>query len=421
MEKIRFAGLDINKISIVQLLLNKTMLLGYVLLVFACIGIYEIFDVRYFSAAANAHASGLNPTDPALKEAMRLAVFGDVGEVNRNIPWTLFIVNYMYMIYTGSGVIFLVALAELMNFNLIAKAAAGFMVIGISMVFAGLFTIATDLNMLNMVWMVLTPNLNAGMWLMLPLYCTYIPFVLFEIYLVLTHKREWAKRLALPILVLSIGVDLIEYYIQAKLFYEYGTSSLDRISLFDVLFFIISAFVSSLGIMGIISFFAHRSKTEYKGLMDIIRRAMLFFVSLLGLYEIFGYMTVDKDWAFLILFGPFRYVYFTGYIFLTLALPFLCIVKARQPIFTLVASISVVIGGFVGRYLFVYGGNANPMSNRFGLGYEKYDFYALSKSFNYVAPHLGEIFIVVGSVGVVIMIYKLFDTLFSVNELREHH
>ena len=81
----------------------------------------------------------------------------------------------------------------------------------------------------------------------------------------------------------------------------------------------------------------------------------------------------------------------------------------------------VIIGGFAGRYLFVYGGNANPMSNRFGMGYEKYDFYALPKSFNYVAPHLGEILIVVGSIGVCIIIYKLFDNLFSVGELREHH
>ncbi|MBN2831981.1 MAG: polysulfide reductase, partial [Campylobacterales bacterium] len=130
MEKITFMGLEINKISIFGLLFNKTMLLGYFFMALAMVGIYEIFDVRYFSAAANAHASGLNPTDPALKEAMRLAVFGDVGEVNRNIPWTLFIVNYMYMIYTGSGVIFIVALAELMGFHVIAKAAAGFMAVG---------------------------------------------------------------------------------------------------------------------------------------------------------------------------------------------------------------------------------------------------------------------------------------------------
>ena len=422
MEKINFLGLEINKISFWELFFNKTMFLAYFLLLFAVFGIYEIFDVRYFSAAANAHASGLDPTSPALKEAMRLAVFGDVGEVNRNSPWTLFIVNYMYMIYTGSGVIFLVALAELMNFNLVAKAAAGFMVVGISMVFAGLFTIATDLNMLNMLWMFITPNLNAGMWLMLPLYCIYIPFILFEIYLVLTNKRALAKRLALPILILSIGVDLIEYFIQAKLFSMNTARHLWTEFPFLTFYFIISAFVSSLGIMGIVSYLAHRNKAEYEPMMELLRQAMLFFVSILGVYEIFGYMTVDRDWTFLILFGPFKYVYFVGYIFLTLALPFLLIVRQGKPsLWTLLASISVVIGGFIGRYLFVYGGNANPMSNRFGLGYEKYDFYALSKSFNYIAPHLGEICIVIGSVGVVLAIFKLFDVLFSVTLLREHH
>lgn len=421
MEKIKFIGLDINKVGLKELFFNPTMIVAYAFIVLALFGIYEIFDVRYFSAAANAHASGINPTDPALKEAMRLAVFGHIGEINRTSPWTLFIVNYMYMIYTGSGIIFLVALAELMNIHLIAKAAAGFMVIGISMVFAGLFTIATDLNMLNMLWMVYTPNMGAGMWLMLPLYCLYIPFVLFEIYLVLTHNQTWAKRLALPILLLSIVVDLIEYYIQAKLFSMNTARHLWTEFPVLTFYFIISAFVSSLGVMGILTFLSHRNRPEYPAFMEWIRKALLVFVSLLGLYEILAYMTVDKDWAFLILFGPFRAVYFLGYIFLTLTLPFLCVVKPQKPIFTLLASIFVVIGGYVGRYLFVYGGNANPMSNRFGIGYEKYDFYAVSKSFNYIAPHLGEILIVVGSIGVVLAIYKLFDTIFSVSELRESH
>lgn len=420
METVTFAGIEINKISLKRLFFRKTMLFAYLLLAIALVGIYELFELRYFTVAASAHDAGLDPSNPALREAMKEAVFGTVGEIDRNLPWTILIANYMYMIYTGSGVIFLVALAELMNFKLVGKAAAGFMVAGISMIFAGLFTIATDLNMLHMHWMLLTPNLKAGMWLMLPLYCTYIPFVLFEIYLLLTNKRDLAKRLALPILVLSIGVDLVEYYIQAKLFSMNTARHLWTEFPALTFYFIISAFVSSLGVMGINTYLVHRKKPEYEELMDLIRRAMLFFVFVLGLYEIIGYMTVDKDWAFLILFGPFSAVYFLGYILLTLALPFLFILKPGKPIFTLIASFFVLIGGFVGRYLFVYGGNANPMSNRFGTGYEKYDTYGAMKSFIYNHPHLGEILIVVGSIGVAIVIYKLFDSLFSVGKLREH-
>ncbi len=420
MEKVNFAGIEINKISLKRLFFSKTMIFAYFLLAIALVGIYELFDLRYFTAAVNAHDSGIDPTNPVTKEAMKQAVFGTVGEIDRNLPWTVLIANYMYMIYTGSGVIFLVALAELMNFRLVDKAAAGFMVAGLSMIFAGLFTIATDLNMLNMHWMLVTPNVKAGMWLMLPLYCTYIPFVLFEIYLLLTNKRELAKRLALPILVLSIGVDLVEYYIQAKLFAMNTARHLWTEFPALTFYFIISAFVSSLGVMGVNTYLVHRKKPEYESLMDLIRRAMLFFVFVLGLYEIIGYMTVDKDWAFLILFGPFSAVYFLGYILLTLALPFIFIVKPGKPIFTLFASIFVLIGGFVGRYMFVYGGNANPMSNRFGTGYERYELYDVAKSFIYNHPHLGEILIVIGSIGVAIVIYKLFDGLFSVGKLRAH-
>ena len=36
---------------------------------------------------------------------MREAVFGDGGELKREAPWSLYIVNYMYMIYVGSGII----------------------------------------------------------------------------------------------------------------------------------------------------------------------------------------------------------------------------------------------------------------------------------------------------------------------------
>lgn len=422
MKTFEFARLDINKVTFSELFLNKVMMLAYLFLALAFVGIYEIYDIRYFSEAANAHAAGLDPTNPALVEAMRLAVFGTVGEVSREVPWTLFIVNYMYMIYTGSGIIFLVALAELMNFKLVERAAAGFMVVGLCMVLAGLFTIATDLNMLNMHWMLLDPNVSAGMWLMLPLYCTYIPFVLFEIYLILTKKREWAKRLALPILIMSIGVDLVEYYIQAKLFSMNTARHLWTEFPLLTFYFIISAFVSSLGIMGVYSYLVHKNKPEYKQLMDLVRRGILFFISVLALYEVVAYMVVDKDWAFLILFGPFKYLYFFGYILLAMVLPFFLTFRPIQSTWKIVlASVFTIIGGYAGRYLFVYGGNANPMTNRFGVGYEKYDVYEIASTFNYAHPHLGEVFIVIGSIGVVLAIYKLFDALFSVTLLRDTH
>ena len=420
MEKVVIAGLEINKITIFKLLFNKTMLVAYVLLAVGIYGIYEAFDERYFSVVANANSAGLDPTNPYLVQAMKDAVFGHVGEVSRENPWTLSIVNYMYMIYTGSGVIFLVALAELMNIEVVSKTAAGFMALGLSMVFAGLFTIATDLNMLHIFSMLKSPNFNAGMWLMLPLYFTYIPFVLFEIYLLITNKRAWAKRLALVVLLLSVGVDIVEYFIQAKLFSMNVARHLWTEFPSLTFYFIVSAFVSSLGIMGLYAFFDHRKSTIYLDLMETIRKAILFFVIIVSAYEIFAYLVVDKSWAFNILFGYFKYAYFGGYILLALVLPFLLTFNKGKPILTIIASISTIIGGYIGRYLFVYGGNANPLSDRFGTGYEKYDFYGVANSINYVWPHQAEILIVIGSIGVALAIYKLVNLLFSVSDIREH-
>ena len=421
MEKIIIAGLEINRVNLFKLLFNKTMIIAYALLAVGFYGIYEAFDERYFSIVANAHTAGLDPTNPYLAEAMKEAVFGHVGEVSRENPWTLFIVNYMYMIYTGSGVIFLVALAELMNIEVVAKAAAGFMLFGLAMVFAGLFTIATDLNMLNMLSMLTTPNVNAGMWLMLPLYLTYIPFVIFEIYLLITNKREWAKKLALPVLLLSVGVDITEYFIQAKLFSMNTARHLWTEFPILTFYFIISAFVSSLGIMGLYAYFVHSKSKIYAHLIEVIRKAMLFFISILAIYEILAYLVVDKSWAFIILFGPFKYAYFGGYIFLKMSLPFLLIFKPGKPILTVIASFFTIVGGYIGRYLFVYGGNANPLSDRFGIGYEKYDFYGLADSINYLWPHQAEVFIVIGSLGVVLAIYKLVNLLLCVSKLRDAH
>lgn len=420
MEKFTIAGLEINKVSFKELFFNKTMYLSYILILIALVGVVEIFDLRYFPEVATAHSLGTEPITAELREAMRNAIFGDVGEISREVPWTLFIANYMYMIYTGSGIIFLVALAELLKLQIVEKLAASFMVLGLAMVFAGLFTIATDLNLINIAWMFINPNVNTGMWLMLPLYLTYIPFVLFEIYLILTKKRELARKLAFPILILSIGVDLVEYYIQAKLFSMNNARHLWTEFPVLMIYFIISAFVSSLGVMGLLSYLVHRNKEGYKELMSLIRKAMLFFIYLLAIYEVVGYLVIDKDWAFIILFGEFRGLYFGGYILFTLVLPFLLLFRIVKH-YILAASISAIIGGFIGRILFVYGGNANPMSNRFGIDYEKYNFYDLVSRFNYVPPHLGEILIVVGSVGIVIIIYKLVDTLFSINIERELH
>ena len=75
-----------------------------------------------------------------------------------------------------------------------------------------------DLNVLNIHWMVLSPQFSSGMWLMMPLYMIYIPLVMLEIYLILTHKDLWIKRVAFLLILMGLLVEFVEFYVQAKLF-----------------------------------------------------------------------------------------------------------------------------------------------------------------------------------------------------------
>lgn len=422
MENRVILGVKINKPSIKELLFNKTMFIAYFFLALGAVGLFEVFSERYFILTANAHDAGLNVGNPELVHAMKEAIFGTGGEVDREQPWTLYIVNYMYMIYSGSAIIFFVALAELFNVEVIKKTAAGFMTFGLTMVFGGLFTILADLNVTHLHWMLLSPEFGSGMWLMLPLYVIYIPFVIFEIYLILTNNRTWAKRMAIPILLLSIVIDLAEYYIQAKLFDMNTARHLWTTYPLLPLYFIVSAFVAGIGIMILYTIINHKEtlKEECHTLLNFLRVSALYSIALLAMYEAIAYLFIDKDWGAIILFGEFK-IYFYLYLLFAVGIPFALEFKGHSnKALIALGAVSMIIGTYIGRYVFVYGGNAFPMSDRFGTGFSKYGEYEAVKTFIFTAPPLSEIMVVLGSIGVVLVCYKILDILFDVSKVREH-
>jgi len=425
-EKFNIAGVDINRVSMRELFFNKTMLFAYVLLAFGTLGIYEIILERYFLLTANAFDAGLHPGSHEVALAMKEAVFGHGGEVKRESPWTLYIANYMYMIYTGSGIIFLVALGELFNVEIIKKTAAGFLTFGLCMVFAGLFTIVFDLNFLNMLEMFTTPNITAGMWLMLPLYSIYIPFVMFEIYLLIAKQVKWIKSIAFVILLLSIVIDIAEYYIQAKLFNMNTARHLWTTYPALPLYFIVSSFLAASGVMILYSYVSYKKQLgdSFRELLMVFKKLTLFSIVVLATYEVIAFLFIDKNWASVILFGGFNYEFYI-YALLAFVLPFSLLIyrllkKEINHFFIIMAAISIIIGTFIGRIIFVYGGNAYPLSDRFGSGFEKYSEYDVVKEFILFFPPLSEIYIVVGSVGVIFAAYKVLDNFFGVSKIREH-
>jgi len=422
MAKRTFIGMELNDFSLKTFLFDPKMYIVYLLLAIALFGMVDVVYERYFLVAANAYDAGLYPGNVEVSHAMKEAVFGAGGEVKREAPWSLYIVNYMYMIYVGSGIIFLVALAELADIKLIKKTAAGFLTLGLGMILAGLFTIMMDLNFLHLHWMFLSPRVNSGMWLMLPLYFIYVPLIVFEIYLILSHKESWVKKIAVLILIVSLLVEFVEFYVQAKLFDMNSARHLWTTYPLLTFYFMVSSFVASMAVMVLYTFliYRHTDRSKCVSLMELIKTITLYSVIALGAYEATAYLFIDKKWAEIILFGDFKF-YFYAYLGLAVAIPFVLLFKEHTNAFRKVtASISIIIGTYLGKMIFVYGGNAYPMSDRFGVGFEKYAEYEPVREVIFFMPPLGEILVVIGSWGIVLLVYRVIDAFFSVSKMREH-
>ena len=417
-----YAGLEINSVSMKSFFLHKSMYIIYAFLAVALIGVVDVFYERYFLVAANAHDAGLNPGSREVAHAMKEAVFGAGGEVKREAPWSLYIVNYMYMIYVGSGIIFIVAVAELLGEKRIKRASAGFLTLGLAMIIAGLFTIMMDLNILHIHQMLLSPRFTSGMWLMLPLYMVYIPLIMLKIYLTLAKKTKWSKQLSVFILIFSLLVEFVEFYVQAKLFNMNEARNLWTTYPFLTLYFMVSSFASSAAVMILYTYFTYRNTDRSKchDMMSFIQKVTLYGVMFLGAYEATAYLFIDKKWAEIILFGDFK-LYFYSYLAMAVGIPFVLLYKDfLNNSYKILASVFIIIGTYLGKLIFVYGGNAYPMSDRFGVGFEKYAEYEPVREVIFFMPPLGEILVVIGSIGIILIIYKLADAYLSVSKMQEH-
>jgi len=422
-------GLNIKKVSFAQLFFNKTMLIAYVLLAIGLIGWVEIYHLRFFHDFVNNREiieSGGAISDHAkmIAEALKEQIFNlhHVEEVNRAEPWGIFVTQYTYLLYGGSALIFLTALAELFHVKIAPKVAAALMTFGIAMALGGMTSIASDWgNPLNIYWMVLNPQPQSGMWMMLPLYSVYIPFTFIEIYFLITNKRDLARKLALILVILGIIIDVIEFYIQGILF----NLNTPRHLWTDIpqlwIYFLISGALTGIAGAIIFAFLGLRNKPYFEEMVTTASKVGIALTILAALYEIVNFMVVDPKWISLITKGsPISWMYW-GWIILGIVVPFVLFL-ARKPSAALIGAISAIIGTFLMRQAFIYGGNIVPMTDRFGKGPEATTIYNLDAitPYAYIAPHTMEWLIIIGCLGLGIAIYSILDSLFDVRNINDN-
>jgi hypothetical protein len=422
-------GLKIKKVGVKELLFNKTMLVAYVLLAIGVIGWIQIYGLRYFHHFVNnfdviAAAGGSSEHIKAVGEALKEQIFNlhHIEEVNRAEPWGIFVTQYTYLLYGGSALIFLVALAELVHVKIAPKVAAALMSFGLAMALGGMTSIASDWgNPLNLYWMILNPQPQSGMWMMLPLYSVYIPFTIIEIYFLITNNKELARKVAGVLVILGIIIDIIEFYIQGILF----SLNTPRHLWTDIpmlwLYFLISGALTGIAGAILFAFLGLRDKPYFNEMVQTAAKAGIVVIALSALYEVVNFMSVDPKWISLLTAGsPISWMYWT-WIILGIVVPFVMFITKNNGAI-LLGAISALVGTFFMRQAFIYGGNIVPMTNRFGNGPEAYSLYQLAdvKPYAYVAPHTMEILIIIGCLGLGIAIYSILDTLFDVRNINDN-
>jgi len=413
-------GLEINKVTISELLFNKTMIIAYVLLAIGLWGIADIFHLRFFGGFANMHDAMNNVGSHEVAEHLKETIFGEGGEINKNEPWGLFVANYMFMLYTGSAMILLVALGELVHMKNIEKIAPVFTAFGLAMVLGGMFTIALDWgNPLHLYWMFLAAHPSSGMWMMLPLYLIYIPFTIVEIYFMITTNREKARKVAGILVVVGILIEFAEFYIQSNLFALNTPRHLWNFDALQPIYLAITGFTAAAGVMAILSSIVLKEKPFYEDIMDLVRKVAIVWIVILGLYELYAGTIMPEIYKNNIAHGLFGNWFMIGYVGLGSILPLLLLMKKSNGM-TILAGVFLIIGAYINRYLFVYGGNSVPMTDRAGTGYQATSITENAQSVIYMPPHAEEIAIVFGSFGVALLVYKFADTLFSFSKERGH-
>jgi Ni/Fe-hydrogenase subunit HybB-like protein len=413
-------GLEINNVGIGELLFNKTMIIAYILLAIGLWGIVDIFHLRFFGGFADTYAAINNLGSAEVAESLKHTIFGHGGEINKNEPWGLFVANYMFMLYTGSAMILLVAIAELLHMKNIEKIAPLFAAFGLAMVLGGMFTIAMDWgNPLNLYWMFLDAHPSSGMWMMLPLYMIYIPFTIIEIYFMITTNREKARKVAGILVIVGILIELAEFYIQSNLFALNTPRHLWNFDALQPLYLVITGFTAALGVMAILSSIVLKDKSHYSDTMDLVRKGAIIWIIILGLYELYAGTMMPAAYKENIANGLFGNWFMIGYVAIGSVLPLLLLIKKSNTL-TMLASVLLIIGAYINRYIFVYGGNSVPMTDRAGTGFQADRAYESAAQVIYIPPHLAEVAIVFGSFGVALLLYKFADTLLSFSKERAH-
>lgn len=335
-------------------------------------------------------------------------------------PWGLLIAGYVLLAVTCSGLCLISSLGHVFGvkrFEVIGERAV---FLAITVLLAGFAVLAVELgHPLRLVYVLLSPNLTSGIWWMGTIYGIYFVCLLLELFFMLTNRHRAARSMGSITVVLAVAATTnlgsVFGLLHARPFW-YGA--------YWPIYMLVTAVMSGAAALLILTwswrralegkrrlgFFRNGNMKNYR-LGKLARVLSWLLVGLLGftavltvwniISSLYGGVPARYQAAMALLTGPLAPTFWIFEVGLGLVVPLVLIMlsKGKSDHLNLAAAVSAITGVLFMRYHMVSAGQVVPA--------ELLDPAARFSGYAFYTPSPGEIGVMLGAVGFIILAYRL--------------
>ncbi len=333
--------------------------------------------------------------------------------VTREHPWGLLIAVYIFFVVSSTGMCIVGSLGDVFGFKDYEAISKRAIFTSIVTILGGFAVIAFEIGhpVRMMIYNVVSPGLTSAIWWMGTLYGLYLTFMIIEFVFLLKHDMKKAKVFGLIGLLVGLAA-------HSNLGSVFGFLNARPISngVYYPTYFILTAFITGIFIAFILMGFRYKLRfpDEIKKMLEglakiqgLLISILIFFMTWKLLTDMYGDMPNRADVAHHIL-GTWT---FWAEVILAMLIPLAVILKdyGRSPVLMFWASLSGMVGIFFMRYNLVHDTQLKPLQMM------KTREYQLPPEWIHYFPSSTEIFISLGGLGLVFLMYYVGTKVFNLD------
>lgn len=347
--------------------------------------------------------------------------------VTRQIPWGLLIATYAYFVITSTGIAFIGGLGHAFGYDKYAAISKRIVVLATVVLIAGFTQILMEIGQpLKMIYMMISPNLNAPIFWMGIFYGIELVILSVELYLIFKPNQKPSDHNAAAVtgfLALLVGV-----LATSNLGFVFGSISARAWfqGIYFSTFLVISGISAGAALLILVHFIVYKGEVRggTKDALVSLGKLMGGGISLmlfLYVWKILSSLFEGQGDAYAsaasLINGALSLNFWIGEMLFAVALPLLLIVTAKGRIPNLAAAgLFFLVGLFFTRYDFVIAGQLPPMrAGFFGAG-ALTDVTGLSM----YSPSISEWLIYVLGFGVFFVLYFSAEKFLDLETVKDH-